>query len=116
MVENNPEVGSLSLRNVSLGDKGIKHLSSVLKNSANVKVHRLEYSLLLFIIVTAFVAVILTFVPFWGERCFVFIIVVIFCRSWAKIAAEYYSFRFTLIPQTCLVLVTAMPKNYYLYY
>ena len=38
MVENNSEVGSLSLRNASLGDDDIKLLSNVLKNNANVKV------------------------------------------------------------------------------
>ena len=40
MVENNPEVGSLTLRNVSLGDESVKQLSEVLKTSGNVKVFR----------------------------------------------------------------------------
>ncbi len=38
MVENNTEVGSLTLRNVSLGNDGVKQLTTVLKTSANVKV------------------------------------------------------------------------------
>ena len=38
MVENNAEVGSLTLRNVSLGDDGVKQLTGVLKSSENVKV------------------------------------------------------------------------------
>ena len=38
MVENNTEVGSLTLRNVSLGDDGVKRLTTVLKTSSNVKV------------------------------------------------------------------------------
>lgn len=38
MVENNAEVGSLTLRNVSLGDDGVKQLTTVLKASSNVKV------------------------------------------------------------------------------
>jgi hypothetical protein len=38
MVENNSEVGSLTLRNVSLGDDGVKQLTTVLKSSASVKV------------------------------------------------------------------------------
>ena len=38
MVENNTEVGSLTLRNVSLGDDGVKQLTTVLKSSENVKV------------------------------------------------------------------------------
>ena len=38
MVENNAEVGSLTLRNVSLGNDGVKQLTTVLKTSANVKV------------------------------------------------------------------------------
>ena len=41
MVENNAEVGSLTLRNVSLGDDGVKQLTGVLKSSENVRVgHR----------------------------------------------------------------------------
>ena len=39
MVENNSEVGSLTLRNVSLGDDGVKQLSAVLKSSENIKVY-----------------------------------------------------------------------------
>jgi hypothetical protein len=38
MVEKNAEVGSLTLRNVSLGDDGVKQLTGVLKSSENVKV------------------------------------------------------------------------------
>lgn len=38
MVENNADVGSLTLRNVSLGDDGVKQLTAVLKTSSNVKV------------------------------------------------------------------------------
>ena len=38
MVENNAEVGSLTLRNVSLGNDGVKQLTTVLKTSSNVKV------------------------------------------------------------------------------
>lgn len=39
MVKSSADVGSLTLRNVSLGDDGVKQLAPVLKTSANVKVN-----------------------------------------------------------------------------
>ena len=38
LVTNNVDVNSLTLRNVSLGDDGAKHLSDVLETNSNVKV------------------------------------------------------------------------------
>lgn len=38
IVENNPDVASLTLRNVSLGNDGIKQLTDVLKSRSSIKV------------------------------------------------------------------------------